>query len=88
MVCCQALSEVFKGTDSSEAATQIRVKNASQKDRSVEIEYRAAQTCDNPSPMALADEISKQVQTGSHPLYTCAFTNHKLRLCFLTLTLH
>lgn len=58
----QALAETFKAADNKEAATQIRIKNTSQKNNSVEIEYRCAQTCDGPAPQALADEISRQVR--------------------------
>lgn len=58
----QALAETFKATDAQEATSQIRIKNTSQKDQSVEIEYRAPQACDGPSPSVLADEISKQVR--------------------------
>lgn len=68
----QALAETFKATDAQEATTQIRIKNTSQKDQSVEIEYRAPQACDGPSPSVLADEISKQVRPshmGSLILY-------------------
>jgi len=59
----QALAEVFKATDGKEATTQVRIKNVSQKDRFVEIEYCAAQACDGPTPMVLADEITRQVMT-------------------------
>jgi hypothetical protein len=57
----QALAETFKAADNKEAATQIRIKNTLQKNKCVEVEYRAAQACNGPSPQTLADEISRQV---------------------------
>ena len=58
----QALGHMFEETDGSEAATQIRVRNTSDMEHTAEIEYWAPQACGGPSPLTLANEVSRQVK--------------------------